>query len=407
MAISPNLASDGAAPPEAVEYPFCRHAGAEIQASQRELSLRWLEQLVALLPVEVNSVFTSNELLDHIPGLIAEIGKFVAAPEGGDIAANTVVIEHARALGHLRHRQQASVHQVLREYDLLAEILGQHLEDRAGSMPSLPEPRDCFEATRRVARAVRVLMQITVATFIGEYSDTITAQATRITRFNQAVSHELRNVLGTIRFAAAASAERVTATLTRNADRALHIVRSLERLPSSGVLPHGSPSEQLIDLGELLDEVFRQLQEMADARSVTLRSIGPFPRLYVDTGRLELVLVNLVANAIKYSDPQKTGRYVEVTAESRAEWYEVRVADNGLGIPAAAVGRIFERFQRVHEHLDATLGADGSGLGLAIVEECIQSLGGEIRVESDEGAGTSFTVKLPKRFPAPSLASGS
>jgi signal transduction histidine kinase len=416
MAIPPILAPFGAAPePTAIDSPFCRLAGEAIQARQRELSLTWLERLVALLPVEVNSVFTSNELLDHIPTLIAEIGKYVAAPESGDIAANTVVTEHARALGQLRHRQQASVHQVLREYDLLAELLAEHLDERAASMPSPPESRDCLEATRRVGRAVRVLMQVTVATFIAEYSDTITGQAARITRFNQALSHELRNVLGTIHYAAgvlassspaaAAARERVTATLTRNTDRALQIVRSLERLPSSGVLATGSPSEQLIDLGELVDEVFRQLREMAEARSVALRSIGPFPRIYVDTGRLELVLVNLVANAVKYSDPRKTARYVEVTADTRAESYEIRVADNGVGIPAVAIGKIFERFQRAHEHLDATLGIEGSGLGLAIVEECIGSLAGEIVVESDEGVGATFTIKLPKRLPASSLAS--
>ena len=163
----------------------------------------WLERLVALLPVDANAVFTSNELLDHIPRLIEEIGKYVAAPEVADIAANTVVTEHARELGQLRHRQQASVHQVLREYDLLGEVLEQCLDERTSALPTTPAAHECLEACRRVGRAVRVLMQTTVATFLSEYTDTITAQAARIEQFNRAVSHELRNVLGTTQFSAA------------------------------------------------------------------------------------------------------------------------------------------------------------------------------------------------------------
>ena len=124
------------------------------------------------------------------------------------------------------------------------------------------------------------------------------------------------------------------------------------------------------------------------------------PRLYVDTGRLELVLVNLVANAIKYSDPAKPARVVEILAAPGDHVQEIRVVDNGIGIPAAALAKVFTRFHRAHPELDTTLGVNGTGLGLAIVEECVKALGGDIRVESEEGHGTAFVLTLPRKLSA-------
>jgi signal transduction histidine kinase len=393
-----------------VEAPYCEYVGNAVQEQRRELSLRWLERLAALLPVEANAVFTSNELLDHIPRLIEEIGKYVAAPEAADIAANTVVTEHARELGQLRHRQQASVHQVLREYDLLSEVLEQFLDERTTALTPTPPAIECLEACRRVGRAVRVLMQTTVATFLSEYTDTITAQAARIEQFHRAVSHELRNVLGTTQFNLAVltngsaldegNRERILASLRRNMERALQILRTLEKLPHSGMLTADTPTEQIVDLAELVGEVFRQLHDMSDARGVTLRGGDGLPRLFVDTGRLELVLVNLVANGIKYSDPHKSERFVEITAITNDQAHEIRVCDNGIGVPTEAIDRIFERFHRAHPDMDSTLGIDGTGLGLAIVDECVKSLGAEIRIESEEGVGTAFVLSLPKKLPA-------
>jgi signal transduction histidine kinase len=392
------------------EISCCEYIGNSIREHARPLSLRWLERLVALLPVETNAIFSSEELLDHIPHLIEQIGAYVMAPESSDVAANTVITEHARELGQLRHRQHASVHQVLREYDLLAEVLEQFLDECTAALAVTPPASDCLKASRLTGRAVRVLMQVTVATFIGEYTDTITAQAARLDQFNRAVGHELRNVFGTIQFSAALLTKeapvqhvdhaRVLATLRRNTDRALQILHTLENLPRSGMLAGDTPTEQLVELSELVNEVFRQLHDMADARGVTLRAEASLPRMYVDTGRLELVLVNLVANAIKYSDPGKNERVVEISAAARDHSQEIRVADNGIGIPAAALPKVFERFHRAHPELDATLGVNGTGLGLAIVDECARALGGEIRVESEEGRGTVFVLTLPRTLSA-------
>ena len=110
-----------------------------------------------------------------------------------------------------------------------------------------------------------------------------------------------------------------------------------------------------------------------------------------DPARLELVLLNLVANAIKYSDPDRSRRRSSKSRRRAAPttpWSPttrtctICVRDNGLGIPEADQPAIFDRFFRAHAHLDQELGVSGTGLGLAIVIDCVQALGGAIRCES-------------------------
>jgi signal transduction histidine kinase len=383
--------------------------GASIQGAHRQLAERWLERLVALVPVDPNSVFTTTVLLDHIPSLIDEIGKYVSAPADEDIAAKTIVIDKARELGELRHRQQASVHQVLREYDLLADVIEEFLIEKTRTLAVAPEPTECLEISRRVGRAVRVLMQITAVKFITEYTETITDQAQRLDRFNRSISHELRNVLGTLQFGAAlfengatqhnhADLQRLAPIVGRNVERAVKIIRSFERLPLTGIVAD-KPNEQVVQVTELVQEVFRQLQEMSDARGIELRVAASSAVLYVDTGALELILMNLVSNAIKYCDQLKPQRFVEITGAAREQAYEISVRDNGIGIPRDAVATVFERFVRAHPKLDDELGIEGTGLGLAIVDECVKSLRGEIRFESEEGVGTTFFLTIPRKLP--------
>ncbi len=383
--------------------------GNSIQKANRRLAEQWLERLIALVPVDARSVFPTDLLLDHIPALITEIGKYVAEPADEDIAARSIVISKARELGQLRHRQQASLHQVLREYDLLGDVLEEFVIEETSVITPPPSVSQCLDAWRRVGRAVRVLMQVTAGTFISQYTETVTIQGRRLERFNRSIGHELRNVLGTLEFGAAllagdaptdeAQRRRLGMTVRRNADRALKIIRSLEQLPRSGELKD-TPTEQTVELHEVIQEVFRQLQDMADERGVELRWLSQPTLAHLDTGTLELVLINLVANAIKYSDRGKPERFVAVAARAENDHYEIRITDNGIGIPEAAVPSIFGRFVRAHASLDDELGVEGTGLGLAIVDECVSALGGEIHVESTVGVGTTFTVRIPKRLPA-------
>lgn len=376
------------------------------------LSAQWFTRLKELLPVAANEVFPSEQILDHIPLLIADIGLYLQAPEDEEIAANAAVIEKARELGALRHSQQASVHQLLREYEILGEILESFVGVEAARLPLQPTAIECFEVLRRVTRATRTLMRTTIETFIAEYTSTIQERNERLKTFNRMASHELRTPLGTLLFAAAALDQpvlqgdaqrlaRVAEAIRSNTQQLARLVENLQRIARLSESPD-APNVQEIDITAIADEVGRQLQDMAAARGVSIVVHEPLPTIVVDPARLELVLMNLVSNAIKYSDPQKATQAVQISsrASESGSAVEILVSDNGLGVPEGLQDTIFDRFTRAHAHLDETLGVSGTGLGLAIVAECVEAVGGRIVCKSTVGEGTTFIVTLP-RTPGP------
>ena len=389
---------------------------ARIAAERLTLAGRWLARLRELLTVTANEVFPSEQLLDHIPSLVDEIAEYLAAPADQAFAANAAVMEKARELGMLRFKQHASAHQLLHEYEILGEILESFLVEETAHLALQPSVPECFDVQRRLTGAVRVLMRTTVDTFISEYTTTIQEQNERIKAFNRAASHELRSPIGTLRFASALldnevvrqdprRLAKVASTVKSSADRLAWLVENLQRIARISDLVD-VPSEQLVDLTALGEEVGRQLAEMATARRVEIRVEPELPELVADPARLELVLLNLVANAIKYSDPAKAESFVEIVharrhvdavavAGDEGKTFTLCVRDNGLGIAEADQPAIFDRFFRAHAHRDQELGVTGTGLGLAIVIDCVQALGGAIRCESRTGEGTAFFITLP------------
>jgi signal transduction histidine kinase len=388
-----------------------------ISAERLTLSSLWLGRLRTVLTVSANDVFPSEQLLDHIPSLVDEIAGYVAAPEDEEIAANAAVMDKARELGQLRHGQHASVHQLLHEYEILGEILEAFLAEETERLGLQPAVAEGFEVHRRLTRAVRVLMRTTVDTFVGEYTATIQAQNERLKAFNRTASHELRTPIGTLRFAAAlldhdvvredpVRLARVSATVKSSTDRLAWLIENLQRIARMQD-PLDVPSEQQVDLAALAQDVARQLEEMAGARQVAIRISPDLPTLVADPARIELVLLNLVGNAIKYSDPTKSEPFVEIAEARRAvdaakaddAHFTLCVRDNGLGIAEADQPAIFDRFFRAHAHRDQELGVTGTGLGLAIVIDCVQALDGAIRCESRAGDGTAFYITLPRTPP--------
>jgi signal transduction histidine kinase len=382
-------------------------------ASERlTLAGQWLGRLKELLTVGVNDVFPSDQLLDHIPVLITEIAASLRAPAEEEIAANAAVIDKARELGLLRHAQQASVHQLLREYETLGEILESFVIEETERLDLRPTAAECFDVLRRLTRSVRTLMRTTVDTFVSEYTTTIEERNERIKTFNRMASHELRNPVGTLLFAAAALTndavradprriDKVATTIRTNSERLAWLIQNLQRLARVGD-PLDVPSQQKVELCSLANEVARQLEEMAAARRVSIRVDSGLPVLLLDPARLELILLNLVSNAIKYSDPAKPESFVEIASyapPANDGVCGICVRDNGLGIAEADRVAVFNRFFRAHAHLDSVLGVTGTGLGLAIAVECVQELGGSITCESTVGQGTTFFIALPCEQP--------
>lgn len=149
-----------------------------------------------------------------------------------------------------------------------------------------------------------------------------------------------------------------------------------------------------IDVNSLLELILKRLRPIAKQRDIDV--IFESARevvAEVDEVKLTLAISNLVENAIKYNNDHG---YVKLSLDADHQFFTITVEDNGLGIPQESVEHIFERFYRVDKSHSREIG--GTGLGLAITRNAILMHRGSIKVESEEGVGTTFIVKVPVTY---------
>lgn len=149
-----------------------------------------------------------------------------------------------------------------------------------------------------------------------------------------------------------------------------------------------------ININMLVELIMRRLRPIAIRRDIELvyESIRPVVAA-VDEIKITQVITNLVENAIKYN---KEHGWVKVTVDADHQFFTVEVADSGIGIPADSVEHIYERFYRVDKSHSREI--EGTGLGLSITRSAILMHRGTIKVVSEEGEGTTFTVKVPLTY---------
>jgi two-component system phosphate regulon sensor histidine kinase PhoR len=215
------------------------------------------------------------------------------------------------------------------------------------------------------------------------------------------VSHELRTPLAIFRGyletlmenpdLPAADARKMLSTMRRHSERLNALVEDLL------ILTRFESKQIEMELSHVhVDAFFRQLvqdwqqQPLASKSSIELKIPDNLPLLEVDPLRFEQVILNLLENAVAYSNPPCR---VVISAKCDDRTVEVRVSDNGIGIPPADLPHIFERFYRVDKGRSRVSG--GTGLGLSIVKHMMQSHQGSVHVESDLGKGTTIVLRLP------------
>jgi two-component system sensor histidine kinase SenX3 len=213
------------------------------------------------------------------------------------------------------------------------------------------------------------------------------------------VGHELKTPVGALALLAEAvqgaaddpeTVQRFAARMSHEADRLARLVRELidlSRLQGAEPLPELVP----VAIGPVVAEAVDRARAAAAAKQIQL-AVAAQPGLVVRgvEAQLATALTNLLANAVAYSP---AGTTIAVGARARSGFAEIAVTDSGIGIPRSDRSRVFERFYRVDQSRASSTG--GTGLGLAIVKHVASNHGGAVTVWSEEGLGSTFTLRIP------------
>ena len=217
------------------------------------------------------------------------------------------------------------------------------------------------------------------------------------------ISHELKTPIGAISLLAEAVedaaedpdavrkfASRMGIESARLADLVSQIIE-LSRLQADDPLVN----PEVVEIDEVLTDAVDRRRMDAERKRITLTIAGAAgTRVLGNARQLGVAVGNLVENAMVYSDPgARVVVAAHVQARSDDDYVEITVSDNGIGIPASELGRIFERFYRVDYARSRANG--GTGLGLAIVKHIAAIHGGDVSVWSQVGRGSTFTIKIP------------
>jgi len=170
------------------------------------------------------------------------------------------------------------------------------------------------------------------------------------------------------------------------------LAQMVEELVELSLIESGQAklNKQPSDIKEVIEHSVNRLTPLAERGGLSMNLLIPrdLPQIVIDRDKIEHVLVNLIHNAIKFTTP---GGKITISASQKPGQIEIAVTDTGIGISEEDLPRIFERFYKT----DKSRSSSGTGLGLAIAKHIVQAHGGEIRVSSREGQGSSFSFTLP------------
>lgn len=219
------------------------------------------------------------------------------------------------------------------------------------------------------------------------------------TDFVANISHELKTPIGAMAVLAETLSQQDDPEVVRRlsakiSDESIRVGRLIDDLLQLSRLEYGGQAlSEDVRVSQIIDEAIDRTQTLADGRTISIVRADVKVDALVTGDRRQIVsaVQNLLENAIKYSDP---GTSVEVSSRRAHNDVQIEVRDEGAGIPAKEIDRIFERFYRVDRARSRDTG--GTGLGLSIARHIATNHGGEILVHSIEGVGSTFVLSLPE-----------
>ncbi len=213
------------------------------------------------------------------------------------------------------------------------------------------------------------------------------------------VSHELRTPLTaikgfveTLEHEKGADNKHYLDIIKRHTDRLINIVQDLQMLSQLEVEEKETLQLEDVNFKDLIEPILKMFEQELKKKnlSVTLNIEENLPNIKGDPFKLEQVFMNLIDNAIKYTEEGG----IRISVEQNHSQIKIEIEDSGIGIPEEHTSRIFERFYVVDKSRSRKMG--GTGLGLSIVKHIVHAHKGEIRVESVVRKGSKFTITLPK-----------
>lgn len=388
-----------------LERRFARHEGFDFQITRANGECFFVSQRLgeAMLPLPEEGNLSESATFRQVSFDDVKRWRVVNVKVNGPQEA--VTIQVARSLASFTHESQELLltlyltgpltlllavgggyflaRRALAPVDQITGTANQITADRLDRRISIPNPDDELGA---LARTLNRMIERLERSF------------TEMQRFTADAAHELRTPLAVIRNEAEVALRvqrtpeqysQVLENLLEEVNRLSHIAEQLLFLSrqDSGLQPS---TRDEVAVNELLQDVVGNMQLVAQEKGLTLVLAENAPiRIVTDSQQLRRVAYNLLDNAIKYTSP---GGTVTVTGEGSATDWLLTVTDTGMGVPPEHLPHVFERFYRVDPA--RTGDSAGAGLGLAICRSIVLLLGGNIKMESVEGRGTSVCVRL-------------
>ncbi len=350
-----------------------------------ETGLAKLERVVDSTVAVASEARSAQSLLEEALAAVPQ-GVVVGNDQG------EVVFQNAAAATLLRGGANSA-----RARDTVLSLLAAAAEGRANAAPvevDGPPPRTLHLQASALHDEHRTLGGIVV---IDDRSQ-LDRQDTARREFVENIGQELKRPVGALGLLAEtlaaekdpAVAARLSRRLQNEAQRVGRVVDDLMLLSRMDAEEHAAAEAVPVHL--IVAQAAERVRAAALDKDMTVNFGEPAQRLSVMGDRRQLVaaVYNLLDNAVKYSPARSV---VEVRGRQGGAWVELSVKDQGIGIPETDREHIFERFYRVEGARARHLG--GTGLGLAIVRHVVGSHGGAVRVESEEGRGSTFVVRLP------------
>ncbi len=374
--------------------------GRRIRELAESLVERWIEWVRSRVENPLVETLPERALRNHIPPVLDSLGRYVSDPS---FAVRSEMLGHLRLHAQMRRDQGYRVKDLLDEFDGLAHLLNGMMQREVALIVTHDQVNEALTVFARLNTGLRSISFVTVSVFDRNEEERREEMAQKLSDFAEAISHELRSPLQSAKLIAAVMLQdsqrpaETDANLQQQAEVIQSAMNRIEGLLDDVDLlakTEGARTQTpMAPLPGLFESIREEVLSRARQKGVRLELAGELPMVAVERAVAQLAFANIIGNAIKYADADKSERWVRVGATSiqvdDMPWVQIEIEDNGVGIAPDYQSRIFQRGFRAHPEM-----AEGTGLGLAIVQELILGRGGAIELDSETGRGTTVRFRL-------------